>query len=36
MARWAHEWADLMSVGILAALTDEQAGKMLMEFNRRQ
>ncbi|WP_277185879.1 DUF3303 family protein [Caballeronia sp. BR00000012568055] len=36
MARWAHEWADIFSMDVLPAVTDEQAGKMLMEFAQRQ
>jgi hypothetical protein len=36
MAKWAHEWADLFSLDILPALTDEQAGKVLAEMAQRQ
>lgn len=31
LARWAHDWADLFSLDIRPAMTDEQVGKMLSE-----
>jgi hypothetical protein len=36
LARWAHEWADLFMFDIKPAITDEQVGKMLLEYAQRQ
>jgi len=36
IAQWAHEWADLFSLDIMPAMTDEQAGKLLADAAQRR
>ncbi|WP_244817180.1 DUF3303 domain-containing protein [Caballeronia sp. Lep1P3] len=36
MALWAHEWADLFTLDIVPAMTDEQAGKLLAQAAERR
>ncbi|WP_250453421.1 DUF3303 family protein [Caballeronia sp. ATUFL_M2_KS44] len=31
IARWAHEWADLFTLDVVPAMTDEQLGTVLAE-----